>query len=123
MRIALCGVALLALACLLVRAARVGIAGEYVDPIGKITSQDEAMYAHSAIVMAREGDWLTPRFMGRYALYKPPLLIWVAAASSKLLGVSRLSVRLPIALLSALALGLIFLWAGEIAGWQAGAVA
>src|ERR1035441_3305335 len=73
--------------------------------------------------MARQGDWLTPRFMGRYALYKPPLLIWAAAASSKLLGVSRLSLRLPIALLSALALGLIFLWAGELAGWQAGAVA
>ena len=123
MRRALCGVALLALACLLVRAARVGIAGDYIDPISKITSQDEAMYAHSAIVMAREGDWLTPRFMGRYALYKPPLLVWAAAASGKLLGVSRVSLRLPIALLSALALGLIFLWAAEVAGWQAGAAA
>src|SRR5664280_2620607 len=123
MRRALCAVALLALACLLVRAARVGLAGDYIDPISKISTQDEALYAHSAIAMARQGDWLTPRFMGRYALYKPPLLIWAAAASSKLLGVSRLSLRLPIALLSALALGLIFLWAGELAGWQAGAVA
>src|ERR1035437_5289664 len=118
MRRALCAVALLALACLLVRAARVGLAGDYIDPISKISTQDEALYAHSAIAMTRQGDWLTPRFMGRYALYKPPLLIWAAAASSKLLGVSRLSLRLPIALLSALALGLIFLWAGELAGWQ-----
>ena len=123
MRRALCAVALLALACLMVRAARVGLAGDYIDPISKISTQDEALYAHSAIAMARQGDWLTPRFMGRYALYKPPLLIWAAAASSKLLGVSRLSLRLPIALLSALSLGLIFLWAGELAGWQAGAVA
>ena len=123
MRRALCAVALLALACLLVRAARVGLAGDYIDPISKITAQDEALYAHSAIAMAREGDWLTPRFMGRYALYKPPLLVWMAAASSKLLGVSRLGLRLPVALLSALGLGLIFLWAGELAGWQAGAAA
>jgi 4-amino-4-deoxy-L-arabinose transferase-like glycosyltransferase len=123
MRRALCAVALLALACLLARAARVGLAGDYIDPIGKITAQDEALYAHSAIAMARSGDWLTPRFMGRYALYKPPLLVWAAAASGKLLGVSRLSLRLPIAIFSALALGLLFLWAGELAGWQAGAVA
>ena len=123
MRRALCAVALLALACLLVHAARVGLAGDYIDPIGKITAQDEALYSHSAIAMARDGDWLTPRFMGRYALYKPPLLVWIAGVSSKLLGVSRLSLRLPIAILSALALGLIFLWAGELAGWQAGAAA
>jgi len=123
MRRALCAVALLALACLLLRASRVGLAGDYIDPISKITAQDEALYSHSAIAMAREGDWLTPRFMGRFSLSKPPLLVWCAAISSKLLGVSRLSLRLPVALLSALALGLIFLWAGEIAGWQAGAVA
>jgi len=123
MRRALCAVALLALACLLVHAARVGLAGDYIDQIGKITAQDEALYAHSAIAMARNGDWLTPRFIGRYALYKPPLLVWAAAVSSKLLGVSRLSLRLPIAILSELAIGLLFLWAGELAGWQAGAVA
>jgi Dolichyl-phosphate-mannose-protein mannosyltransferase len=123
MRRALCAVALLALVCLLVRAARVGVAGGYIDPIGKVTAQDEALYSHSVIVMARGGDWLTPRFMGRYALYKPPLLVWLAAGSCKILGISRLSLRLPIALLSALALGLVFLWAGELAGWQAGVVA
>jgi len=123
MRRALCAVALLALACLLVRAARVGLAGDTIDPISKISAQDEALYANSAIAMAREGGWLTPRFMGRYALYKPPLVVWMAADGSKLLGVSRLALRLPIAMLSALALGLIFLWASELAGWQAGAAA
>ena len=123
MRRAFCAVALLALACLLVRAARVGMAGDYIDPINRIAAQDEAHYANSAIAMAREGGWLTPRFMGRYALFRPPLLIWAAGVSSKILGISRLGLRLPVAIFSALALGLIFLWAGELAGWQAGAVA
>ena len=111
MRRAFFAVALLALACLLVRAARVGLAGDYIDPISRITAQDEALYSHSAIAMAREGDWLTPRFMGRYALYKPPLLIWGAALATRILGVSRLALRLPGVILSALALGLLFLWA------------
>src|ERR1035441_3513168 len=119
---AFCAVALLALACLLVRAARVGMAGDTIDPVGKIAAQDEAYYANQAIAMAHDGGWLTPRFMGRYALFKPPLLVWAAAVSAKLFGVSRLSLRLPVALFCALALGLIFLWAGELAGWQAGAV-
>jgi hypothetical protein len=123
MRRAFCAVALLGLACLLVRAARVGLGGDIIDPISRITAQDEALYANSAIAMAREGGWLTPRFMGRYALYKPPLLIWAAAISGKILGISRLGLRLPILIFSALSLGLIFLWAGELAGWQAGAVA
>jgi hypothetical protein len=71
MRLAFCAVAVIALACLLVRAGRVGMAGDYLDPIGKIGAQDESLYAHSAIRMAEHGGWLTPRFMGRYALYKP----------------------------------------------------
>ena len=113
-------VALLALACLLVRAARTGLAGDYVDPVSRITSQDEALYASSAISMAQDGDWLTPKFMGRLALYKPPLLIWAAAISARVLGVSRLALRLPIALLCSLAVGLVFLFAAELSSWQAG---
>ncbi len=123
MRAAFCAVAVLALACLLLRASRVGLAGDYLDPIGKVTAQDEALYAHSAIRMARQGGWLTPKFMGRYALYKPPLLAWTAGISARLLGVSRFSLRLPTALACSLALGLIFLWAAELRSWQAGACA
>ncbi|MGD0870894.1 MAG: hypothetical protein ABSB88_15155 [Bryobacteraceae bacterium] len=36
MRVAFCTVALLALACLLARAGRVGLAGDYLDPVGKL---------------------------------------------------------------------------------------
>ncbi|SPE42931.1 membrane hypothetical protein [Candidatus Sulfopaludibacter sp. SbA3] len=123
MQRALYAVALLALVCLLFRAARTGLAGDYVDPISHITAQDEALYAHSAITMAQNGDWLTPTFMGRLALYKPPLLIWLSAASARLLGVSRLALRFPIALLCSLAVGLVFLFAAELNSWQAGACA
>src|SRR5436305_12986743 len=91
MRRAFCAVALLAIACLLPRAARVGLAGDYVDPVGKITAQDEALYAHSAIAMAKPGgDWLTPHFMGRFALYKPPILLWTAALSARVFGINHL---------------------------------
>src|ERR1035438_3254709 len=80
---AFCTVALLAFALLLLRAGGISLAGDYIDPISHITAQDEALYAHSAIAMAREGEWLTPHFMGRYALYKPPMLIWAAAFSAR----------------------------------------
>lgn len=120
MRRAWLGVSLAALAVLLWHAAGVGMAGDYVDQIGRITAQDEALYANSAIHMAREGSWLTPMFMGRYALYKPPLLAWLAGASARVAGVSRLALRFPIALVCGFAIGLIFLWAAELRSWQAG---
>src|SRR5690349_4820287 len=106
-------VVLLSMAVLLVRAAVVGLDGDYVDPVSKITAQDEVLYAHSAIQMAQRGDWLTPTFLRRLALYKPPLLAWTSGFSARLLGVSRISLRLPNILLVSLAAGLIFLWAAE----------
>jgi hypothetical protein len=115
--------AVFALACLLPRAARVGLAGDYLDPIGGIGAQDEAIYASSAIHAAVDGDWLTPRFMGRMALYKPPLLVWISGLAVRLAGVSRLALRFPIALLCALAAGLVFWWAAEVRSIQAGAAA
>lgn len=123
MKPAFCAVAVLSLACLLLRAARVGMAGDYVDPISKITAQDENLYAAAAIGMARYGHWLTPRFMGRYALYQPPLLMWMAGAAARIAGISRVALRFPVALACSLALGLIFLWAAELRGWQAGVCA
>jgi 4-amino-4-deoxy-L-arabinose transferase-like glycosyltransferase len=101
----------------------VGLAGDYVDPISKVTAQDEALYAHSAIRAARQGGWLTPIFMGRYGLYKPPLLMWVSGLSARILGVSRLALRLPVALLASLSVCLVFLWPAELRSWQAGACA
>jgi 4-amino-4-deoxy-L-arabinose transferase-like glycosyltransferase len=123
MRAAFCIVALLAFAILFARALGIGLAGDYLDPVAKISAQDEALYAHSAIRMSQQGDWLTPRFLGRFALYKPPLAIWIAAASAKILGVSRIALRLPGTLAAALGIGLLFLFAAELSTWRAGAYA
>lgn len=70
-------------------------AAPYVDPIGKIRAQDEAVYAHAALGMVRSGDWLTPRFLGRIYLTKPPLLYWFTAASALVFDVNSWSLRLP----------------------------
>jgi len=123
MRLAFCAVAVIALACLLIRAGRLGMAGDYLDPFGHIGAQDESLYAHSAIQMAQHGGWMTPTFMGRLGLYKPPLLAAMAGLSARVLGISRISLRLPVALLAALAVGLVFWWAAEVNGWLAGACA
>ncbi len=111
MRRAFLAAAAFALACLLVRCARVDLAG---DASGN-PAHDEALYASSAIHMEAAGDWLTPR--------QPPLLLWMSAVSVRLVGVSRVASRFPIALLCALAAGLVFWWAAEARSWQAGAAA
>src|SRR5689334_18345520 len=98
MRAAFCVAALLAMACLLLRASRVGLAGDFVDPIGKISAQDEALYSNSSISAALHGGWLTPRFMGRFALYKPPLLVWASGLSARVFGIGRIGLRFPVAL-------------------------
>ncbi len=116
-------VAVLSLAVLGVRARNAGIAAGYLDPVSRIDAQDEALYAHSAIRMAEgRGGWLTPVFMGRYGLYKPPLLMWAAAASVKLFGWSALALRLPSLLAAALAACLVWLWLARVRGrWAAAA--
>lgn len=89
---------------------KVDIATAYTDPVAKIRAQDESVYVNSVLTMVRDGDWLTPRFLDRLLLYKPPLLIWLAAISVKLVGVSLVAFRLPALLASAFAASLLFLW-------------
>lgn len=100
-----------------------GVAATVLDPVGGVRAQDEAVYAHSAIRIAEGADWLTPRFMGRPATYKPPLLYWLNAASMKALGVGPIALRLPTLAAMALATTLLFVWAAEFAGIQAGWIA
>ncbi len=91
-------------------AGRAGIATAYVDPVAKIPAQDEATYAASSLGMAAHGGWMTPRFLGRYALYKPPLLYWLAASSIKILGPRFLALRAPSIMAGAATVALIFFW-------------
>jgi hypothetical protein len=85
-----------------------GLASVDVDPISHIAALDDAVYAHEAIVMDQSGDWLTPIYLGRYALNKPPLLQWLAAASIRLFGISAWALRVPSLLSAAFATTLIF---------------
>jgi hypothetical protein len=65
-----------------------------VDPLSGTTAQDEALYSHTAVEMARGGSWLTPEFLHRPALYSPPFLYWVSAMGSWI-GGQPLGLRLP----------------------------
>ena len=85
----------------------------YLDPIDPVEAQDEAVYSHIALRMAAQGNWATPIFMGRYFLYKPPLLYWLSAGSAKLFGPATWALRAPSLLAGALLCMLAYLWAGR----------
>lgn len=87
-----------------------GIAAPYSDPLAHIHAQDESVYVSSAIGMERSGDWLTPRFLGRLFLFKPPLLLWVTAVSVRLIGTTLFAVRLPSVLFGAAGIAACFAW-------------
>ncbi|MDR2014422.1 MAG: glycosyltransferase family 39 protein [Azoarcus sp.] len=64
-----------------------------------LLSFNEARRALPAQAMFATGDWLLPRLNGELYITKPPLLYWLTAAASHLLGnVDEWSVRLPSAL-------------------------
>lgn len=82
----------------------------YIDPVDKLRAQDESLYSHCALRMTTAGDWMTPTLLGRYFLQKPPLVMWLAGLSMKGLGISLLTLRLPVLLAGALAAVLVFCW-------------
>ncbi|MBV9504442.1 MAG: glycosyltransferase family 39 protein [Acidobacteriia bacterium] len=88
---------------------QIGLASQWVDPVSEIPAQDEAIYAHEAIVMVTAGQWLTPVYLGRYALNKPPLLQWLCAISIKVLGITRGFLRLPSLIAASLTAAVVFL--------------
>lgn len=104
-----------ALALLAARATKLKVADTYLDPIGHVDAQDEAMYTQSGMRMAGGGGWLTPVYQGRLALYKPPLLAWTAAASMKVFGTTAWAARLPVMIAAALTACLAFLWRRNLA--------
>lgn len=63
---------------------------------------DEGRYTAVAWQMTRTGDWFTPRLATDLPHFtKPPLTYWLLAGSVTLLGRSEWALRLPIALLAA----------------------
>jgi hypothetical protein len=105
------------------QASRRGIGLGYLDPIDPVEAQDEAVYSHIALRIAESAQWRTPEFLGRYFLYKPPLLYWLSAASVCFFGASPFALRLPCLLAGAAVCALVFLWSARIAGSGGGLVA
>jgi hypothetical protein len=87
-----------------------GIASGYVDPLLHAGAQDEAVYGHAAARMVRTGHWMTPIFLERFMLNKPPLLMWAGAASMRLFGINPLALRLPALIAGVLCCVLIYWW-------------
>jgi 4-amino-4-deoxy-L-arabinose transferase-like glycosyltransferase len=108
-------VSLTALAWFAAGVQRSGIASQYCDPVSRIGAQDDAVYGREAIEMATGGTWLTPTYLGRYALNKPPMLQWLTAASLRLFGISAWSLRVPSLVSAAIAVALLFafVWRGQ----------
>jgi hypothetical protein len=103
-------VALLAASVLGFGIQRVGMASGIVDPILHAGAQDEAVYGHAAARMVRTGHWMTPIFLDRFMLNKPPLLMWAGAASMRLFGINKVALRLPVLLAGVLSCVLIYWW-------------
>ena len=102
---------------------RNGIAASYSDPLARIRTQDEAVYVDSAMRMVQDGDWLTPRVMGRLFFQKPPLLFWLSAVSIRLFGLGLFSVRFPALLLGAAGAAAVFWWCAYARSITAGVLA
>ncbi len=88
------------------------IAQAWIDPWAAIPAQDEALYSHAALRMAAGEDPLTPQFLGRKLLVKPPLAMWLSAASHRL----GLGLRLPHVLAAAGIATIVYAHAGPV-GW------
>jgi len=87
-----------------------GIASGYVDPILKARAQDEAVYGHAAAVMVHTGRWVTPEFLGRFMLNKPPLLFWSGAVAMRVLGVNQVALRIVPIFAAALCCAVVYAW-------------
>ena len=89
---------------------RASVGTAYSDPFSKIRAQDECTYANSALGLAHAGGWLTPKVLGRYLLFKPPLLLWMAGFSLKMFGQSLWALRLPALAAGVCATLIVFWW-------------
>ena len=97
------------------------LTGLKTNPISNIRAQDEAFYSSIALRMASDGEWLTPKFLGRFAFNKPPLGVWLPALSVKVFGPNKMALRLPSLLAAGATALFLFLWLshfhGPLVGW------
>ncbi len=62
-------------------------------PRTTLWDRDESRFARSAVEMLSSGDFLVPTFAGELRPHKPPLLPWLMALSTSLLGPTELAFR------------------------------
>lgn len=84
---------------------------------------NDAQYAEVAREMAESGDWISPQLNYVPFLNKPPLLYWLIASSYTLFGVSELATRVPGALVTLLAIVLLYGLGRELFDSTTGAIA
>lgn len=84
----------------------------WIDPWARIPAQDEALYSHASLRMAAGESWLTPQFLGRKLLVKPPLALWLSAISQRM----GLGLRTPHVLAAAGIATIVYAHAGPV-GW------
>ena len=84
----------------------------YLLPIASrpMLRPDEFRYAEIPCEMLESGDFVTPKLLRARYFEKPVLGYWLVAASFKVLGESRFSLRLPMALAAGLTALLTGLW-------------
>lgn len=75
---------------------------------GDLAGYDDAVYAHEGRQMWLSGDWLNVWLNGRLDFDKPPLFIWLEAASFALWGISDFAAKFPAALLGWLTILLVY---------------
>lgn len=80
-----------------------------------LIDRDEPMIAEVARQMVHRNEWLTPHLPAweEKSIFKPPLAMWVMAASFKMLGVSEMAARLPSVICSSLTVTILFAFAAR----------
>jgi len=83
-----------------------------------VTEWDEALYAISAAETARNGNWIGTTFGGTLDYYntKPPLNVWLIAASFRTFGVNLFTLRLASATAAWLTVLVLLVWARRAFG-------
>src|SRR4029077_14193873 len=81
-----------------------------------VSEWDESLYATSAWEMLRSGRWIATTFLGDVDSYnvKPPLNVWLLAASFKVFGVNLVSMRIVSVLAACCTVAVLQVWGRRI---------
>ncbi|HEY9600608.1 MAG TPA: glycosyltransferase family 39 protein [Allocoleopsis sp.] len=83
----------------------------------------EGHFAGVAREMVLRGDWVTPTLNGAPYLNKPPLLYWLTATSTAMVGFTEFAARLPLAIAGWVGAAIAWKWARELWSPAAGQIA